>query len=604
MSFISNDLPHFLQTYEALNIHIRDYLDDLDNTDKGRSFARFVSKIIPVSRLGNRYIDFEMGPDGKDGGIDLTALSADGSTVLYGQSKLSINKVEEIDTILAKFRNYFEKEHRGKALQLTAFPDLATSAPSKSISKRSSQRTRRGNKALVVDEVAVLPKEAEFVIVTLSNIKSRILPQYEQSYFTSREFYQELKESRKLVILDGPEVLPLVQAAYRKMHIIPSNLHIHFTGPYIQHHNVYIGIIAAIELKEMYHDFGDALFIDNVRLFLGYSSGKRDRENVNDSIRETAENAPQEMLARNNGITFRASRVSVVDGTSLQLEQASIVNGHQTTRCIVDAPNNDSHVLIKIVEVADSWSIAKYANFQTKVDTIALEVAKYMRPQALQQAASSIGITIDHNNQSLFGIFDSIYQDKVRYDEAYYLFIGIFSRSPNNVINKNYTELRSDLLEEFQKHDPKGELIFGLLVALALGANEGRTATEARYKGGKNAEMFQRFWKENKPDYRSLITILAACGSVRMNIYEDSITVGHLERFLSELQKLLNTERDRFVRYYGWAYEAIASYLRITNNGKTMIDIQRTMYDDLKSSDFLVLYDEICMTADDREAGA
>src|SRR5690348_15149303 len=86
-------------------------------------------------------------------------------------------------------------------------------------------------------------------------IKSRILPLYEQSHFTSREFYQELKDSRKLTILDGPEVLPLVQAAYRKLHVIPSDLRIQFVKPYIDDGNVYIGVMAASELKQKYRDF-------------------------------------------------------------------------------------------------------------------------------------------------------------------------------------------------------------------------------------------------------------------------------------------------------------------------------------------------------------
>jgi hypothetical protein len=58
------ELPSFLQTYEDLNNHIRDTLDDLDNTSKGRSFAQFVSKVISISPLGDRFIEAELGPDG------------------------------------------------------------------------------------------------------------------------------------------------------------------------------------------------------------------------------------------------------------------------------------------------------------------------------------------------------------------------------------------------------------------------------------------------------------------------------------------------------------------------------------------------------------
>lgn len=602
-SHSTNQLPEFLQSYEDLNSYIRDTFDTLDNTSKGRSFAQFVSKIIPISTLGDQYTEFEMGKDSKDGGVDLTSISTDKTTVLYGQSKLTISKAEEIDTIVSKFKNYYEQIHKNKVTQI-GMVEILTDQSEGAAYKKGKKTSRRGKgKGSLIVENEVVPEEVQFIIVTLSKIKNRILPEYEKSRFSSREYYQELTASGKLIILDGPEVLPLAQSAYRKLHFIPTDVDVSFMSQFIKHDNVYIGVLRASELKKMYRVFGDALFIENVRLFLGYSSGKNDRENVNDSIRYTAEYEPQEMLARNNGLTFRASKVTFNDRDSLtlHLEQASIVNGCQTTRCIVDASRDDACVLVKIVEMNDSWSIAKSANFQTKVDTIALEVARYMRPSALQAAAGRAGIAVEDKNETLFDVFDSIYQERVRYDEAFFLFLGIFSRSPNNVINKNYTELRSDLLEGFQKSDPQGEAMFELLFSLNKAAIEGRKVAENRYQGEAYRNIFQRFWKEGKPDYRSLITILAACGCVRRNIYEGNITITQLEVFIDNLRDELANEEGKFVRYYCYAYEAIMSFLRITNAGKTDKDIHRTMYDDLKVSDFNTLYDQICIVADGRE---
>src|SRR3712207_5308094 len=89
----SNELPDFLQSYEDLNSYIRDTLDQLDNTKKGRSFARFVSKVIPIYHLGDRFTQVELGQDSRDGGVDLTSVSIDNTTVLYGQAKLTISRV-------------------------------------------------------------------------------------------------------------------------------------------------------------------------------------------------------------------------------------------------------------------------------------------------------------------------------------------------------------------------------------------------------------------------------------------------------------------------------------------------------------------------------
>jgi hypothetical protein len=594
----SNELPAFLQSYEKLNIYIRETLDQLNNTKKGQSFARFVSKVIPISYLGDRFTQVELGQDSRDGGVDLTSVSIDGTTMLYGQAKLTISRVEDLDAIISKFKDYLERTHKQRSVQ-TTLPDIGALPDSRSARPRGRGRSRSGS--LVISDDGTLPEESCFVILTLSNIKNRILPEYERSRMASKDFYTELKSQGRIHVLDGPDVLPLAQSAYRKLHIIPSNVDLELVNGFIKHDNVYLGIISAKMLKECYRKFGDALFLENIRLFLGYSAAKNDREHVNDSIRETAEKNPREMLARNNGITFKASRVIPQGENSLHLDMASIVNGCQTTMCIVQAPNDGACVPVKIVEVDDSWAIAKSANYQNKVDQIALDVARYMRPQALQQAASRVGYAVEDKNDSLYDIFDSVYQERVRYDEAFYLFLGIFSKTPNNVINKNYTELRNELLGQFRDRDPHGEMMFDLLFRLYQASETGRTVAEEKYQTESYRNLFQRFWKEGKPDYRALITILASCGCVRENIYNSNVTLQHLEAFVERVIDVLVNDRDRYVRHYGYAYEAIMTYLRVKNSGKSDKDIQRTMFDDLKTSDFTTLYDQICMISDGRE---
>lgn len=588
-----SNLPPFLHSYDDLSEHVRATLDELDNTAKGRAFARFASRVIPLSKLGDTFTMVEMGSEGADGGVDLTSHSIDGQTILYGQSKLTIKKAEEIDTIISKFKDYHDRIHTNKVGQrYMAEFGLPNDAA------RPTKRAKKPKRELTVVETNdVVPSDCTFVIVTLSKIKSRILPEYEKSSYTSKNYYIELVNSGRLLILDGPDVFPLAQAAYRKSNILPSNISLSFVTEFIKWNDVYIGVISARELKECYRNYGEAIFLDNIRLFVGYSS-KTDREGVNSSILETAENYPEEMLARNNGITFRATKVSVVNNRELFLEQGSIVNGCQTTKCIVDASRDDACVLVKIVEVEEAWSIAKTANSQTKVDRIVLDLARYIRPQAVKIAASKAGYIVQDIEDTVYDVFNTIYSDGVVYDELYFLFVGLFSREPKNVISTNYTELRSDLLERLQHTDPAGEQTLVFLFRLFSVAREGKEVAERKYL---DKQVYARFWNDNKPDYRSLLTLLAACGCVKMNIYKVYNQFNIIEVFLGELDSILTNDKDRFIRYYCYAYEAIVSYLNSKRAGESAVEKQRYMYDDLRGAPFEALYDNIRMVAGFRE---
>ena len=365
---------------------------------------------------------------------------------------------------------------------------------------------------------------------------------------------------------------------------------------------MYIGIVSAQELKECYDKFGDALFLENIRNFLGFTSGKKkinsSRENVNEKIIETAEQEPDKMLARNNGITFRAKRVQRMGEQTLLLDDASIVNGCQTTMCLIQSPKPEAFVLVKIVETSDSWDIAKAANFQNRVEQIELELARYIRPQVVKSLGNKAGFHVeqDNTNKSIFGVFDSIYQDKVAYEEIYYLFIGLFSRTINNVVSANYTELRSDLLGALETQELESEETFNTLFKLYKVGQEGREVAESTYKDESYKNIFQRFWRENKPNYRSLLTILAACGCTNTNIYDKAV---NFSNFLHDLVVIIDNDKDKFVRYYQYAFEATAH--RLMSSGKDENETLRTMYDGLRGAGFDNLYKQLRLIADGRE---
>lgn len=596
----SNDqLPSFLRTYEDFNDYIRSRFESENNTDKGDFFAKFITKIFPLSSIGDTFKEITLSHNkSRDGGVDLTARSDDLQKILYGQSKLTIRDVADIDGIISKFKNYFETIHKSKKAQLALQMPIENSIINKNSTKVKTSKNKKATTSNLSDDSSI--SDVYFSIFTLSKVKNSLLKEYEKSQYASKNFYHELKNEGKFFFIDGPDILPLLQSAYRKLHVIPSNLKLNFASDIIKHENVYIGIVSAKELKRCYQEFGDALFFDNIRSFLGYMDGDSGTGmTVNLSIKNTAEDAPEEMLARNNGITFRANKAKLIDDRCVLLEQASIVNGCQTTICIVQSSSDKSCVLAKVVEITDSWAVAKSTNYQNTVKQIVLDIARYMRPQLLNRAAIKAGIAVENTGDSLYGIFDAVYKDRIRYDEVFHLFLGIFSKNPMNIFNKAYNVLRDDALIKLQEKDPYGEDILELLFQLYKSSADGRDKAEETFQNETDKTIFQRFLKEDKADYRSLTAILAACGAVNSNIYSKTNTNSKssyetIQKFKDDVLFLLLNDPQKFIRYYCYAYEAILTYISHKSEGKEIQEIQRRMQDELRNADITTLYNDIC----------
>ena len=84
------------------------------------------------------------------------------------------------------------------------------------------------------------------------------------------------------------------------------------------------------------------------------------------------------------------------------------------------------------------------------------------------------------------------------YDEIYYLFLGLFSREPRNVINTNYTEVRKDLLTQLIGLQQSGEEIVQLLFKLYMASLRGMAKAQDMYQD-EESRSYERFWKEEKP---------------------------------------------------------------------------------------------------------
>jgi AIPR protein len=343
------------------------------------------------------------------------------------------------------------------------------------------------------------------------------------------------------------------------------------------------------------------------------------------------------MLARNNGITFRARTVEQLEETTLRLDEGSIVNGCQTTMCLIQTPSPEAFILVKIVEAPKAWEIAKTANFQNKVEHIQLILAEHINMSLVKGVGLRGDVHIrSPQYTSVLDVFSTFYRHEIAYDEIEYLFIGLFSRNIRNIIDANYTEIRDDLLKTIQGQQLGSEDVFYAIFELYLVASEAAEIVKEMQKEEddpseyeSDGNLFQRFWNDNKPYYRSFLAILAACEFVNTNIYADKTNTDDFKAFLSRLrtgchieycvttynEKALNpfqtwlsscsamyhytkygvasrtalkNDKERFIRYYQYAYDVVE--MQVVNTEKEEREVKQRMYDWFKRVNFDTLF--------------
>jgi hypothetical protein len=549
--------------------HFRAQLEGLTTTEKGRRFARFSQRIVPQTEFGAAFPLPEIGPnESHDEGVDLTAYNNDRTGVLYGQAKLYIDRVEALDTILSKFEAFQSKYHTEKGDdQFT----LAFSDPS-----------------------------VTFFIVTLSDISS-IVQRYEKKQFSSRSFYDRLKQSQRLEIIHGPEVLKILRGAYLKMGELPKTLRVRLTGEPLHKDNVYIGMVSSTELKARYAEFGDALFFENVRDFMDPSKARErtGRTTPNLEIIRTVTDEPGSLLSRNNGIVFRAETIAL-EGSTLVLTNGSIVNGCQTTMCVVLHAREECFVPAKFVQTDNAWDVAKAANYQNAVNDIDLELARHLRPQVVKRAANISGVMIDDGKESAFQIIDAIYDQRVAYQETRLLYIGLFSRLPNNLYASNYTEINGDLILRFYEDDKYGDNLFEMLFSLQRACQRGLNDARETFKSTDYATMFDRYYRDDSPTYRCFVGILALCGALKVNVADrrpnaaDEYT--RMKKLAEDASRLLQKEEARFLRFYRLALKIWMGHMMDAGGDES--EIRQLMSLQSRKAEFSLMYKKLCLEED------
>lgn len=169
---------------------------------------------------------------------------------------------------------------------------------------------------------------------------------------------------------------------------------IKFDGSYFEDSGEYgrawVGSVTSKELIRLYKAYENKLFAGNVRLFLGNRKG-----GINEQIITTAQENPGRFWALNNGITIVADNV-VPDKkiNELTLKRFSIVNGCQTTSCLVQAGDTTAKVLARVIAAKTGLKneIIRYNNSQNAVRIWAVRAADHIQEE-LRREFKSCGIT-------------------------------------------------------------------------------------------------------------------------------------------------------------------------------------------------------------------
>lgn len=530
------ELPLFLRTAEAFSLHLQEKFADHTNSEKGDGFVAFACKILPLCDFWGDMPPPQQSPKkSHDRGVDLMAVHPTTKAKYLGQTKFRMREVQDLDGVISKFAAYDLDLEREAAAELTLFPKQTEDGPL-------------------------------YVLVTSTNL-GEIRRRYEDSRLPSLDFYRRLQASGRLQILDGPRLLGTLQTLYRQSFFIASEIDLRLSAEIVHVDPVYLSVVSAEVLRELFEANGSSLFFENIREFLGVNVQSGARGSVNEAITETLQQSPSKMLGRNNGITFRADSVERMNDRTLRLRGGSIVNGCQTTMCVVQAGESagSAMVVVKVVVGEDSWEVAKSANYQNQVSRIDLELARFLRPQIVRKIAISLGYGMPATGEdNISNVLDEIHHTKISYDALRLLYIGLFSRYPSNIFEGHYSEVRLEVLDAANGR-ARQEYVMRTCFQLLMQIKEASEEFKGRHKDEKVLDLFKRFFREEQPRYNCLLGLLTACGCVdddlapREGEVDGAARWDRLERFMGRLEVVLTRHKEFFNRVFRHAVVALAT---------------------------------------------
>lgn len=529
------NVPAYLESQSSLIQFLESQFEGLSSHERGKRFARLVERLVPLGPFGSRFGPLTMRQHSHDDGVDLVSDTNEDDEKLCVQSKFKIGSKAEIDTIISHFQHFERLE--GADSGVAEIPLWSDESP-----------------------------RFVYAIATASPLEGP-LRAYRNSSLASRSFFEQLEAEDRLIRIDGQDLLQQLRRHYQRTYSSPDQVRLRAIAGWMTDGNVHVGFLRGDDLAAMYHDYGDGIFFENVRDFLGLpSSGSEDT--VNGRIYETVVTAPERMVERNNGITIRGSNATRDDQDEnvLVIDGAGIVNGCQTTMCIVRGGDraSEAHVLTKVVVSDDAWDVARAANHQNEVSLRDLELARFLRPQLLRKAAADVGVSIDvaHatkdvNADDIAAFLDEVVAEHLNYEDVKYLFLGLFCRRPNQLFQDNYKRLRIEALDALLDLD--GNETERLFETLFLLSRYGRRSMEEAGKTFTEASERLLARLHTRSKYLAYTTLLASAGCLDQSIGEPaSDDPSHPVAFLKAIREVVDNDPVRFEESFLDAYETMA----------------------------------------------
>ncbi|WP_248964809.1 AIPR family protein [Sphaerisporangium perillae] len=126
-------------------------------------------------------------------------------------------------------------------------------------------------------------------------------------------------------------------------------------------------------LAGQYWSYGETLFSANVRDYLGRVNRA---SNINNGIRMTLQQEPENFFVYNNGITALVEHFEIDDEGRLLIKGLSIVNGAQTTGVLTGNEGIDleqAHVGIRFIKCQDQSIVEKIIKRNNRQNSVAIE---------------------------------------------------------------------------------------------------------------------------------------------------------------------------------------------------------------------------------------
>jgi uncharacterized protein (UPF0332 family) len=203
------------------------------------------------------------------------------------------------------------------------------------------------------------------------------------------------------------------------------------------------------------------------------------------------------------------------------------------------------------------------------------------------------------DKNSAFQIIDEIYDRRIAYDETRLLYIGLFSRSPNNIFDANYTHLTQDLIQKIYQEPSYEEDVFETLFLIQGEAQKGLEAAKNTFSNPIYANNFQRLYNPDNLSYKCFLTVLALCGAVNVDISDriqkQNKEYARMRKFLSSAKNLLKTQPDKFISFYEFAVKV---WMNEVTDDDDETKILRDMVNKSRRLKFSLLFRKICMEGD------